>query len=117
MLFNAEIETIFNGFKVNNKDIPVSYMHYEGHEDTYIVYSQYDTGNSYSTDDEIAGAVAYYDFDIYSKTNYIAVVKAVKNKLKANDWTWQPNRDSQDFYDNDTGIYHKTFCFAKPYQE
>jgi hypothetical protein len=116
MLFNAEIETIFNGFKVNNVSIPVKYLFYEGHNEPYIVYTQIDTTNSYSTDDEIAGVVAVYDFDIYSKGNYVAIAEAVKNKLKKAGWTWQPNRDSQDLYDVDTGYYHKTFCFAKQLQ-
>ena len=116
MLFNAEIETIFNGFKVNNVTIPVKYLFYEGHDDAYIVYSQVDTRNSYSADDNIEGVVAVYDFDIYSKSNYVAIAEAVKQKLKQNNWTWQPNRDSPDLYEVDTGYYHKTFCFAKPIQ-
>ena len=116
MLFNAEIETIFNGFKVNNVTIPVKYLFYEGHNEPYIVYSQVDTANSYSGDDEIEGVAAYYDFDIYSKGNYVAIADAVKSLLIANNWTWQPNRDSADFYEVDTGYYHKTFCFAKQKQ-
>lgn len=116
MLFNTEIQTIFTGFKVNNVAIPVSYLFYEGHEDAYIVYSQVDTKNSYSGDDEILGVVPLYDFDIYSKGNYIAIANAVKELLKNNNWTWQPNRDSPDLYDVDTGYYHKTFCFAKQLQ-
>lgn len=116
MLFNSEIETIFNGFKVNNVTIPVEYLFYEGHNEPYIVYSQIDTANSYGADDEIAGAAAYYDFDIYSKTNYVAIANAVKEKLRLAGWTWQPNRDSRDLYDTDTGYYHKTYCFAKQKQ-
>ena len=116
MLFNAEIETLFTGFKVNNVNIPVSYLDYDGHESAYIVYGQYDTTNSYSADDDIQGVVAVYDFDIYSKGNYSDIADAVKAKLRGAGWTWQPNRDSADFYDKDTGFYHKTFAFAKPKQ-
>lgn len=116
MLFNAEIETLFAGFTVNNEPIDLAYLFYEGHKNKYIVYSQIDTTNSYSTDDEIAGVVAVYDFDIYAKSNYVAIAEAVKQKLKKAGWTWQPNRDSQDLYDVDTGYYHKTFCFAKQLQ-
>lgn len=116
MLFNAEIESLFSGFKVNNVAIPVSYLFYDGHESAYIVYGQYDTTNSYSADDDIAGVVAVYDFDIYSKGNYSDIADAVRSKLIKAGWTWQPNRDSQDFYDKDTGYYHKTFAFAKPKQ-
>lgn len=116
MLCNAEIQTLFTGFKVNNVSIPVYYLFYNGHTDPYIVYSQSDTTGSYSTDDSIAGVWAIYDFDIYSKGNYTAIAEAVKTLLTNAGWTWQPNRDSPDFYDNDTGLYHKTFCFAKPKQ-
>ena len=116
MLFNDEIKSLLTDFKVDKATIPAAYLFYEGHAESYIVWSQIDTGNSYSTDDDIAGVVAYYDFDIYSKKNYIAIAEALKLKLKLAGWTWQPNRDSQDLYDVDTGYYHKTFCFAKPKQ-
>ncbi len=116
MLFNAEIETIFTGFKVDGESIDLAYLFYAGHADKYIVYSQVDTRNSYSADDDIQGVVAVYDFDIYSKSNYVAIIDAVKRLLKSNNWTWQANRDSPDLYDVDTGYYHKTVCFAKPIQ-
>ena len=116
MLFNSEIQALFNGFKVNGESIDVAYLFYSGHASKYIVYMQTDTLNSYSTDDEIAGVVAVYDFDIYSKGNYTAIAEAVKNKLKQAGWTWQPNKDSPDLYDLETGLYHKTFSFAKPKQ-
>lgn len=116
MLLNAEVETMLSSLRVNNKAVAYAYLFYNGNEDTYIVYSQSDTMNSYSSDDEIAGVVPVYDFDIYSKKNYGAIITALRKKATANGWTWQPNRDSADFYDKDTGIYHKTVCFAKPIQ-
>ena len=116
MLFNAEIETIFSGFKVDGESIDLAYLFYQGHADKYIVYSQVDARNSYSADDNIEGVVAVYDFDIYSKSNYVAIVEAIKSLLNKNNWTWQPNRDSPDLYEVDTGYYHKTVCFAKPIQ-
>ena len=120
MLFNAEIEQIFNGFKVDNKAVDIAYLFYDKHAERYIVYSQVDATNSYSGDDDILGVVAVYDFDVYVKTNskpnMYQIAQALKELLKANDWTWQPNRDSSDLYDVDTGYYHKTICFAKPIQ-
>lgn len=113
MLFNAEIETLFTGFKVNNVAIDVAYLNYAGHNDTYIVYSQVDTTNSLATDDKIEGVGAVYDFDFYSKGNYSSVIAAAKALLEGSDWVWLPNRDSPDFYDVDTGLYHKTVCFGK----
>jgi hypothetical protein len=113
---NEEIETIFANFKVNNINIPVNFLDYNGNKNTYIVYMETDKDNSYSGDNEILGFVDYYDFDIYSKGNYLEVVREVKRLLKENGWTWQPSRDSEDMYETDTGFYHKTLCFAKQVQ-
>lgn len=113
---NAQIETLFNNFTVNGVAIPVSLIYYEGHGEPYVVYRQYDKDNSYSSDDEIAGFVTYYDFDVYSKGNFLSIVEAVKKILKNAGWTWQPRRDSPDLYETDTGYYHKTLCFAYPIQ-
>lgn len=114
---NAAIETTLANLKVNGTLVPVAYMFYEGHGEPYVVYMQYDKDNSYSTDDEIAGYVTYYDFDIYSQGNYLAIVEEIKSRLKSAGWTWQPRRDSPDMYDPDTQYYHKTICFAYPIQE
>lgn len=113
---NEEIETIFNNFIVNEKEIPVVFLEYFGHENTYVTYRETDKDNSYSGDNEILGVVDYYDFDIYSKTNYTQVIEKIKELMKNNGWTWQPSRDSQDIYEKDTGFYHKTLCFAKELQ-
>lgn len=115
-IYNAELKTLLTGFTVGGASIDTAFLKYEGHNNTYIVYGQSDTGNSYSAEDNIAGVVAYYDFDIYSKGNYSAIETALRDLLTANGWTWQPNRDSPDLYENDTGLYHKTCCYAKPIQ-
>ena len=113
---NAIIENLFTGFKVNGVTIPVSYLEYEGHGEPYVTYRQYDKDNSYSSDDEISGYVTYYDFDVYSKGNILPIIEAIKSILKGSGWTWQPRRDSPDFYEKDTEYYHKTICFAYPIQ-
>lgn len=114
---NEEIERLLGDLIVNDTSVALAYMFYEGHGEPYVVYMQYDKDNSYSTDDEIAGYVTYYDFDIYSQGNYLAIVEEIKSRLKSAGWTWQPRRDSPDMYDNDTQYYHKTICFAYPIQE
>ena len=93
---NAELEVLFNNFTVNGVSIPVELLYYEGHGEPYVVYMQYDKDNSYSTDDEIAGYVTYYDFDIYSQGNYLDIMEEIKSRLKSAGWTWQPRRDSPD---------------------
>ena len=109
---NELIETIFASFKVGEVTIPVKFLHYEGHGEPYIVYMQIDADNSLSGDDDLLGYVDYYDFDIYAKGNYFSIIDAVKNKLKENGFVWQPSRSSGDFYETDTGYYHKTLNFA-----
>ena len=113
---NEQIEILFSNFKVNGVSIPVAYMVYEGHGEPYVVYMQYDKDNSYSTDDEISGYVTYYDFDVYGQGNILPIIEAIKSKLKAAGWTWQPRRDSPDMYEPDTRYFHKTICFAYPIQ-
>ena len=114
---NEQIESLFTDFTVNGVSIPVALIYYDGHGEPYVVYRQYDKDNSYSSDDEISGYVTYYDFDVYSKGNFLAIVEAIKSILKNAGWTWQPRRDSPDMYETDTGYYHKTICFAYPIQE
>lgn len=113
---NEELENIFKDFKINNDSIPVSFMRYEGKKTTYITYMETNKNNSFGADDELQGYVDYYDVDIFSKKNYLEVIKQVKKIMKQNGWTWQPSMDSQDQYEDDTGYYHKTLCFAKEIQ-
>ena len=109
---NELIETIFANFTIDKVEIPVSYMFYEGHGEPYVVYMQQDADKSLSGDDELLGYVDYYDFDIYAKGNYFAIVEGVKKILKENGFVWQPSRSSQDMYETDTKYYHKTLNFA-----
>lgn len=109
---NELIEEIFENFTVDDVAIPVSFLFYEGHGEPYVVYMQQDADGSFSGDDELLGYVTYYDFDVYSKGNFINIVESVKEKLKANDFVWQPSRSSQDFFETDTGYFHKTLNFA-----
>ena len=109
---NELIESILSNFTVDGVAIPVSYMFYEGHGESYVVYMQQDADGSLSGDDELIGYVDYYDFDVYSKGNYTKIIESLKAILKANNFVWQLSRTSQDFYETDTGYYHKTLNFA-----
>lgn len=117
MELNENIETLFTGFKVDNVTIPIAFMQYIAKNgEPYIVYSQVDKANSYSSDDEVRGYVTFYDFDIYGKGNLLHIIKAVINKLVGAGWTYEPSRDSGDLYEVDTKYFHKTLCFAYPVQ-
>nr|DAH96700.1 MAG TPA: tail component [Caudoviricetes sp.] len=110
---NAEIVDIFKGFAVGGTEVPVRFMAYEGHGEPYVIFSRESDDSSYSGDDSLLGYVTYYDFDVYSKGNFTAVVEAVKSRLKGAGWTWQPTRSSADMYESDTGYFHVTLNFAK----
>ena len=109
---NELIESILANFTVDGVKIPVAYMFYEGHGEPFIVYMQQDADNALSGDDDLLAYVDYYDFDVYAKGNYHAIVKELKRILKENGFVWQPSRSSADMYETDTKYYHKTLNFA-----
>ena len=109
---NELIESIFQNFTVGGVSIPVTFMRYQGHGEPYVTYMQQDADKSLSGDDELIGYVDYYDFDVYSKGNFMSLIESVKQKLNENGFVWQPSRSSQDMFENDTGYYHKTLNFA-----
>ena len=109
---NELIEQIFANFTVDGVSIPCSLIFYEGHGEPYITYQQVDMDASLSGDDDLVGYVDYYDIDVYSTGNYIAIIEAVKRLMRANGFTWQVSRSSGDMYDTETKYFHKTLCFA-----
>ena len=109
---NELIQSIFRNFTVNGVQIPVKFMHYQGHGEPYITYMNQDMDGSLSGDDDLVSYVDYYDFDVYSKGNFFPIIESVKQKLKENGFVWQPSRSSIDFFEPDTGYYHKTLNFA-----
>lgn len=109
---NELIETILADFTVDDVKIPVSFLFYEGHGEPYVVYMQQDADKSFSGDDELLGYVDYYDFDVYSKGNYMNIIESLKAILKAHNFIWQPSRSSMDMFETDTGYFHKTLNFA-----
>lgn len=114
---NSLIEEIFQDFTVDGKSIPVAFVKYTGKSTTYITYMYYDSNNSYSGDNELLGWVDYYDFDIYSKGNYLNIIESVKKLMKQNGFMFQPSRCSSDMYEADTGYFHRTLSFAIERQE
>lgn len=112
-MINELIEDAFANFTVGGMSIPVAFLQYTGKSNSYVTYMQTDVDQVLSSDDDIENYIDFYDFDIYTKgDNYFAIIEAVKLKLKANGFSWQPSRDSGDLFESDTGFYHKTLCFA-----
>lgn len=109
---NNLIETIFENFTVDGVEVPVAFLRYKGKLTTYVTYQEIQVDTSFSAEDEIQNYVSYYDFDFYSKGNYLKIIESVKSLLKQNGFLWQPSMTSQDLYEDDTGYFHKTLCFA-----
>lgn len=111
-MMNEQIETLFANFTVDGTAIPVNFLYYEGHGEPYVVYMEESASGSLTGDDALEGYVTYYDFDVYAKGNFKAVIEAVKETLVAAGWVWQVSRSSEDMYEPETKYYHKTLNFA-----
>lgn len=109
---NNLIEKTLKGFIVNGKEIPVKFLRYNGNEETYITYMMTDAESALHGDDELLNYIEYYDFDIYTKGNYKPIIKALKALLTSVGFMWEPDRSSEDMYEDDTKYYHKTLCFS-----
>ena len=108
---NKEIKSILKTFKVNNKIIPVNYLRYKGKEKTFITWTILSEIPSLSASDEDLYSVVQVDIDIFSDSNYLDIVKEIKNRMKINDWLWV--EDSSEMFEEDTELYHKTITFEK----
>ena len=106
--YNAEIEEALSVL-----GIPFNYMFYDGNEDTYITYLQEDLEEPLAGDDEVINVVQIYDVDVYSKGNFLNIIKSVIDTMKDAGFTFYPSRCSPDMYEKDTKFYHKTLSFAK----
>lgn len=109
---NELIVSLFENFTVGGVLIPVKYMYYMGHGEPYVVWMQEDANNSLTGDDSLIGYADYYDFDVYSKGNFLNIVEAVKEILTGAGFVWQVSKSSGDLYEVETGYYHKTLNFA-----
>ena len=76
------LKTIFDDFKVNNKIIPVEYIEYTGDSKTYITYTFIDDDPSLFGDDKEIGSVVRVDIDIFSESNYLAIVEKIKEVME-----------------------------------
>lgn len=97
-------------FKVLNPlGVPVEYGWYdENIKDTHITFFQFLEKNEEFCDDEEIQTGHYIQVDIWSKENVENLKKKVKSALKEADFSFQ---EGQDFFENDTKIYHKAMRF------
>lgn len=109
---NEEILNIFKDFEVGGVTIPVAHIEYHGGAKSWVTFIREDDTQTLSADDELQAWWTYYDFDIYTRGNYNSIADAVRDKLEAAGWTWQPSSSQWDMYESDTGYYHVTLNFA-----
>lgn len=96
---------------LNLENVKVAHLRYKGNKKTYVVWTIIEDEPSSSSDDEITDSEVTVDIDIYSDSNYLEIMRLIKTKMKENDWTW--DGDSQEFYEEDTKLYHRTCSFKK----
>ena len=108
---NKNIFDYLSLMTVDGEEIPVSWLKYKGSLKKYIVFSDLGETPAIHSDDECEYSIKKYDFDIYADGNYLNILKAVKQRLKDNGWSWV--EDSQTMYEEDTGLYHITTTWEK----
>jgi hypothetical protein len=108
---NKIILDTFYQFTVDGEEIPVDWLKYKGKKTKYVVFSDLGETPASHGDDECEYSIKQFDFDIYANGNYLNILKAVKQRLKDNGWTWV--EDSPTSYEEDTGLYHITTTFEK----
>ena len=74
--------------KILNLEVPVAHLKYKGNEKTYVIWTIIDEIPIFSSDDEITDSEVVVDIDIYSDSNYLKIMKEIKNKMKENEWIW-----------------------------
>ena len=109
---NEELKQIFgDAIVVGNKKIPTAHIKYKGKETTFVVWTIISDAPALSGDNEQLYSIASVDVDVYSKGNYLSVLKEIKRLMKHNEWVWVG--DSVEMYEDDTGLYHITASFEK----
>lgn len=109
---HAEIKGIFNEkILINDIEIPVVFREYKGSSTNYVVYYSLGAKPYFCAEDEIQNLVYTYEFNVYSKGNYIDILNKVKKIMKDNDYQWCG--DGEDLYETDTKYHHIVVTFEK----
>lgn len=93
------------------KNVPVAHLRYKGKARKFVTWTITGESPAFSANDEDLCSICSVDVDIFSEGNYLDVKKEIKQKMKNNDWVWV--EDSEEMYEEDTGLYHQTCSFEK----
>lgn len=88
--------------------VPVGFQKYSGQEQTYITFHEYLQSGEEFVEDMEAFTGHYIQVDVWSKVDYTALVGNVKTLLMPAGFK---RLDEADFYEADTGLYHKGLRF------
>lgn len=109
---NEEIKTMLgNSITVSDVDVPVAHIRYKGTSKTFITWViASDTPYLNANDDELYG-VEQVDVHVFSDSNYLNIMRKIKQLFKENEWLWV--EDSIEMYEEDTELYHRVMTFEK----
>ena len=88
--------------------VPVSFQKYTGEEATYITFHEYLQDGEGFEDDNEAFTGHYIQVDVWSKGDYTALIDRIRVLMITADFT---RLNEADFYEPDTGLYHKGLKF------
>lgn len=109
---NTEIKSILGeSINVKNKSIPVGHLRYKGTSKTFVTWTMLPESPALNGDDEPLYSVGQVDIDVFSNGNYLDIMGEIKKIMKENKWMWV--EDSQEMYEDDTELYHRTITFEK----
>lgn len=109
---NEEIKLILGkSLIIGDKEIPVAHFKYRGTSKTFVTWVMTGETPALEANDEDLCSICSVDVDVFSDGNYLDIVKEIKKIFKNNDWIWV--EDSDEMYEEDTKLYHKTISFEK----
>lgn len=89
--------------------VPVEFQDYSGSANTYITFFEYNQMSALNADDEEKKTSHSIQVDVWSKGNYLALVKQVKQLM--NQAGFRRNYETE-FYEKETKIFHKVLRFS-----
>ena len=107
---NEELKQIL-GEHITDEQVPVAHLRYKGDSRKFVTWTITGEAPALSANDEVLCSLVSVDVDIFSEGNYLDIEKEIKQKMKNNEWVWV--EDSEEMYEEDTELYHKTISFEK----
>lgn len=109
---NEEIKLILGeNLIIGGEKISIAHLRYKGTSQKFVTWTMTGETPALSANDDDLCSICSVDVDVFSDGNYLDIIKEIKKKFKNNDWIWI--EDSEEMYEEDTGLYHKTISFEK----